>query len=49
LINAAGGFVVAGLASDIRVGLEMAREQIDSGRAHRKLRDVQQFQPNESR
>lgn len=49
LINAAGGFVVAGLASDIRVGLEMAREQIDSGRALRKLRDVQQFQPNESR
>ncbi|MFL6528223.1 MAG: anthranilate phosphoribosyltransferase [Chthoniobacterales bacterium] len=49
LVNAAGGFVVAGVASDIRVGLEMAREQIDSGRALAKLRALQQFQPNASR
>ena len=48
LVNAAGGFVVAGLASDIRIGLEMAREQIDSGRALTKLRDLQQFQPSSS-
>lgn len=49
LVNAAGGFVAAGLAPDIRAGLEMAREQIDSGRALRKLRDLQAFQPNKSR
>lgn len=49
LINAAGGFVVAGLAPDIRVGLEMAREQIDSGRALQKLGALQQSQPNKSR
>ena len=43
LVNAAGGFVVAGLAPDIIVGIEMAREQIDSGRALKKLRKLQQF------
>lgn len=48
LVNAAAGFVVAGLAPDIRVGLQMAREQIDSGRALGKLRELQQFQPNRS-
>ena len=43
LVNAAGGFVVAGLARDMSEGIGMAREQIDSGRALEKLRGFQQF------
>jgi anthranilate phosphoribosyltransferase len=43
LVNAAGGFVVAGLARDMGEGIEMAREQIDNGRALEKLRGFQQF------
>ena len=43
LVNAAGGFVVAGLARDMSEGIEMARAQIDSGRALEKLRSLQQF------
>jgi anthranilate phosphoribosyltransferase len=43
LVNAAGGFVVAGLCRDITEGIGLAREQIDSGRALQKLRALQQF------
>ena len=43
IVNAAGGFVVAGLARDMSEGIEMARTQIDSGRALEKLRSLQQF------
>jgi anthranilate phosphoribosyltransferase len=43
LVNAAAGFVVAGLARDMSDGIGMAREQIDSGRALEKLRRFQQF------
>jgi len=43
LVNAAGGFVVAGLARDMNDGIGLAREQIDSGRALEKLRGFQQF------
>ncbi len=43
LVNAAGGFVVAGLARDMGDGIGLAREQIDSGRALEKLRGFQQF------
>lgn len=43
LVNAAGGFVVAGLARDMGDGIGLAREQIDSGRALEKLRAFQQF------
>ena len=43
LVNAAGGFVVAGLARDMSEGIELARTQIDSGRALEKLRSLQQF------
>lgn len=43
LVNAAGGFVVAGLCRDITEGIGLAREQIDSGRALEKLRALQQF------
>ena len=43
LVNAAGGFVVAGLCNDMNEGLSRAREQIDSGRALEKLRALQDF------
>jgi anthranilate phosphoribosyltransferase len=45
VVNAAAGFVVAGLAPDLRHGIDMAREQIDNGRALEKLRDLQNFRP----
>lgn len=45
LINAAGAFVIAGLARDMSDGIALAREQIDSGRALEKLREFQQFRP----
>jgi anthranilate phosphoribosyltransferase len=43
LVNAAGGFVVAGLCNDMSDGLLRAREAIDSGKALEKLRALQQF------
>ena len=43
LVNAAGGFVVAGLAADLPAGVALAREQLDSGRALAKLRALQNF------
>ena len=43
LVNAGGAFVVAGLCRDMAEGIELAREQIDSGRALEKLRALQQF------
>jgi anthranilate phosphoribosyltransferase len=43
IVNAAGGFVVAGLARDMSDGIGLAREQIDSGRALEKLRGFQRF------
>ena len=43
LVNAGGGFVVAGLARDLGEGIWFAREQIDSGRALKKLRALQEF------
>ena len=43
LVNAAGGFVVAGLCNDMSQGLVRARDAIDSGRALEKLRALQQF------
>jgi anthranilate phosphoribosyltransferase len=46
LVNAAGGFVVAGLCNDMGQGLARAREEIDSGRALEKLRALQQFSAN---
>jgi anthranilate phosphoribosyltransferase len=48
VVNAAGGFVVAGLARDLKAGIELAREEIDSGRALEKLRALQNFQPKSS-
>ncbi|HEY0370025.1 MAG TPA: anthranilate phosphoribosyltransferase, partial [Chthoniobacterales bacterium] len=49
LVNAAGGFVVAGLARDIREGIALAAEQIDSGRALEKLRALQNYDAAVSR
>jgi len=46
IVNAAGGFVVAGLAKDIKEGIELAREEIDSGRALEKLRALQNLPKN---
>ncbi len=43
LLNAAAGFVVADLAEDLRAGVALAREQIESGRALAKLRALQKF------
>ena len=43
IVNAAGGFVVAGLARDLKEGIELAREEIDSGRALEKLRALQNY------
>jgi anthranilate phosphoribosyltransferase len=43
LVNAAAGFVVAGLARDMSEGIGLAREQIDNGHALEKLRGFQQF------
>ena len=37
LLNAAAGFVVAGLARDLGAGVELGRQAIDSGRARRLL------------
>ena len=48
IVNAAGGFVVAGLAKDLKEGIELAREEIDSGRALEKLRALQTFQPKKA-
>jgi anthranilate phosphoribosyltransferase len=42
-LNAAAGFVVAGLAPDLPGGLALVREQIDSGAALAKLEALQRF------
>jgi anthranilate phosphoribosyltransferase len=43
IVNAAAGFVVAGLARDLKGGIDLAREEIDSGRALEKLRGLQNY------
>jgi anthranilate phosphoribosyltransferase len=49
IANAAGGFVVAGLASELNGGIALAREQLDSGRALAKLRALQNYGAKSSR
>src|SRR5438270_4213077 len=49
IVNAAGGFVVAGLARDLKEGIQLAREEIDSGRALEKLRALQNYRAKASR
>lgn len=41
VLNAAAGFVVSDLARDLAEGIALAEEQLDSGRALAKLRDLQ--------
>jgi anthranilate phosphoribosyltransferase len=43
IANAAAGFVVAGYAREMSVGIAMAREQIECGRALEKLRALQAY------
>ena len=43
IANAAGGFVVAGLAGDLKAGIALAHEQLESGRALEKLRALQSY------
>ncbi len=43
VVNAAGAFVAAGLAGEMGAGIALAKEQIDSGAALRKLRALQEF------
>jgi anthranilate phosphoribosyltransferase len=45
LLNAAAGFVITRLAPDLATGLDLAREQIATGRALAKLRAIQSFTP----
>ena len=41
VVNAAGGFIAAGLARDMGEGIWFAQQQIDNGRALKKLRVLQ--------
>ncbi len=43
LLNAAGGIAAAGHAKDLREGLEVAREAIDSGAAGERLAQLIAF------
>ncbi len=43
VVNAAGGFVAAGLARDMGEGIWLARQQIENGRALEKLRALQEY------
>ncbi len=43
LLNSAAGLVVSGLAPNLEVGVSMAAEQIDNGRALAKLNALQKF------
>jgi anthranilate phosphoribosyltransferase len=43
IINAAAGIIVAGKAENFGVGIEIARESIESGRAYSKLKELIKF------
>jgi anthranilate phosphoribosyltransferase len=47
LLNAAAVFVAAEKVSNLRDGIEMARESIDSGRAMKKLDELIRFSNRE--
>lgn len=40
IINSAAAIVIAGKTDDFRIGVEMAKDALDSGRALRKLEDI---------
>ena len=46
--NAGGGFVAAGLTHDLKDGIQLAREELESGRALEKLRALQNYKPRRS-
>jgi anthranilate phosphoribosyltransferase len=48
LLNAAGAIAAAGHAADLREGLALAGEAIDSGRAGERLEQVVAFSAGES-
>jgi anthranilate phosphoribosyltransferase len=43
ILNAAGGFIVGGLAEDFKSGLKLARNTLDSGAAAKKLDDFIEY------
>jgi anthranilate phosphoribosyltransferase len=43
LINAAGALVVAGLAEDLKEGVEVATKTVDSGKAAEKMAQLVKF------
>ena len=43
LLNAAGAIAAAGHAADLREGLELAREAVDSGAAGVRLEELVRF------
>ncbi|MCH2291016.1 MAG: hypothetical protein MK439_00535 [SAR324 cluster bacterium] len=43
LINTSGALVVAGLADDLKQGVSLASEAVDSGRAFEKLKQLKTF------
>ena len=49
IANAGGGFVAAGLAYDLKDGIQLARQAMESGHALEKLRALQNFKPRRSR
>ena len=48
LLNAAGAIAAAGHAADLREGLEVAREAIDSGAAAARLDELVEFSQTEA-
>lgn len=48
IVNAAAGFIVAELARDLKDGIDLARAQLESGRALKKLRALQNYEPKVS-
>lgn len=46
VVNAAGGFVAAGIARDMGEGIWLAKQQIDNGKALEKLRALQNYSRN---
>jgi len=43
LFNSAAGFIVTGLVNDWKMGIELAEEVIDSGKAYKKLMELIQY------
>ena len=43
IINAAGALVVAGIADDLKQGVELSTKTLDSGKAAKKMEDLKIF------